>query len=240
MNIGIVFAGGSGKRMKNKGLPKQFLKIYNIPIIIHTLNVFQKCEKIDAIVIACIKDYINYMNELINEYSIDKVKSVVEGGETCQLSIYNALKEAKKLSGDSKDIVLIHDGVRPLIDEKLLERNIESVIKFGSAVSCVSQKETTIISRDKEQINSITDRDNTFVARAPQSFYLEEILEADERALPDGENNIIDSCSLMMKYGKKLHIVECNSDNIKITTPDDYYIAKALIEAKENLQIFGA
>ena len=118
MNIGVIFAGGVGRRMNNNGLPKQFLKIHNVPIIIHTLNIFEKCKEIDAIVIACVSTHIDYMEELVEEYKISKVKKVVVGGETGQLSIYNALKVAKEISVSDKDIVLVHDGVRPIIDSE--------------------------------------------------------------------------------------------------------------------------
>lgn len=240
MNIGVIFAGGVGRRMNNNGLPKQFLKIHNVPIIIHTLNIFEKCKEIDAIVIACVSTHIDYMEELVEEYKISKVKKVVVGGETGQLSIYNALKVAKEISVSDKDIVLVHDGVRPIIDSELICRNIETVKQYGSAISSVPQKETTILlDKEKKNIESITNRKYTYIARAPQSFYLNELLECHEKILKKGENDCIDSSSLMMRYGKKLTIVECNTDNIKITTPDDYYIVKAILEARENRQILG-
>lgn len=239
MNIGVIFAGGVGRRMNNEGLPKQFLKIYDVPIIVHTLKVFQECNEIDAIVIAIIKTHLDYMEQLVKEYNLTKVKLIVPGGETGQLSIYNGLKAAQEVSNGEKSIVLVHDGVRPLINTDLLVKNIESVKKFGSAISCVPQKETTILSTDGNIIEKSTDRSRTFIARAPQSCYLEDLLELHEKVLEEGENNIIDSCTLMLRYGKKPHIVECNSDNIKITTPDDYYIAKTILKVKENMQIMG-
>lgn len=239
MNIGVIFAGGQGRRMNNRGLPKQFLKIYNIPIIVHTLKIFQECPEIDSIVIASIESHIDYMKQLIDEYNLDKVRSIVPGGETGQLSIYNALKAAEKIANYEKSIVLIHDGVRPLINGDLLVENIETVKKYGSAISCTPQKETTILSMNGEIIEKTTDRSKTYIAKAPQSFFLDELLELHERVLEEGEKNMIDSCSLMLRYGKKPHIVKCTSDNIKITTPDDYYIAKAILEVNENMQIMG-
>lgn len=239
MNIGVIFAGGQGRRMNNKGLPKQFLKIYNIPIIVHTLKIFQECKQIDAVVVAMIESYVEYMQQLVKEYHLTKVKLIVSGGETGQTSIYNALKGAKEIANNEKSIVLIHDGVRPLISEELLAQNIEAVKKYGSAVSCTRQKETTILSADGEIIDNTTNRNNTYIAKAPQSFFLDEILELHEKVLEEGEKNMIDSCSLMLRYGKKPHIVECGPDNIKITTPDDYYIAKAILEVKESMQIMG-
>lgn len=240
MNIGVIFAGGVGRRMNNKGLPKQFLKIYNEPIIVHTLKIFQESDQIDALVVAIVETYIDYMKQLVKEYNLTKVKLIVPGGETGQLSIYNGLKAAQKIGNGENDIVLVHDGVRPLIDSELLARNINAVKQYGSAISCVPQKETTILSKDGNTIEMTTNRNETFIARAPQSFYLNDLLELHEKILKEGEKNIIDSCSLMLRYGKKVHIVECDSSNIKITTPDDYYVVKAILEAKENMQIMGA
>lgn len=240
MNIAVIFAGGVGRRMKNTGLPKQFLKIHGVPIIIHTLQKFEECKEIDAIVIACVSSHLNYMQELIEQYNITKVQKIVKGGETGQQSIYNGLKAADEISKSDKDVVLVHDGVRPIIDSKLIHNNIDSVKKFGSAISSVPQKETTImVDEAKQYIENVTNRQYTYIARAPQSFYLKELLECHEKAKAEGKYDYIDSSSLMMHYGKRLAIVECDTDNIKITTPDDYYIVKAILEAKENIQILG-
>lgn len=241
MNIAIIFAGGVGKRMKTNGIPKQFLEINNIPIIIHTLNIFEGAKNIDGIIISCVSSHIEYLNKLIKKYDISKVVKVVEGGETGQQSIINALKATKGLEIDERTVVLIHDGVRPIIDEKLIDENINNVIQYGSSISCVPQKETTIISKGHTEVEDITKRNDTFIARAPQSFYLKDILEAEEKALENNDNDMIDSCSVMKKYGKYKtpHITICNSDNLKITTPDDYYIAKALIDIRNNKDVLG-
>lgn len=138
MNIAVIFAGGVGSRMHSKDRPKQFLEMYNKPIIIHTLEYFENHSMIDAIVVVCIKDWIPYLNKLLYKFRIEKVKSVVPGGETGQLSIYNGLKSAKQIAKDEKSIVLIHDGVRPLINEKVISDNIQSVIKYGSATSVIT------------------------------------------------------------------------------------------------------
>lgn len=145
MNIAVIFAGGVGSRMHSKDRPKQFLEMYNKPIIIHTLEYFENHSMIDAIVVVCIKDWIPYLNKLLYKFRIEKVKSVVPGGETGQLSIYNGLKSAKQIAKDEKSIVLIHDGVRPLINEKVISDNIQSVIKYGSAITTAKVKETILV-----------------------------------------------------------------------------------------------
>ena len=177
------------------------------------------------------------MEKLVEEYRITKVKKIVVGGTTGQESIYNALKAANELSNNEDDIVLIHDGVRPIIDSDLIVKNIENVKKNGSAISSVPQKETTImLDEQKQYITEVTNREFTYIARAP---YVTDTSAYLNKALKEGKNNFIDSASLMMNYGKKLSIVECNTDNLKITTPDDFYIVRAILEARENMQIFG-
>lgn len=241
MNIAIIFAGGVGKRMKTNGIPKQFLEINEIPIIIHTLNIFNNTEQIDAIIIACVNTHIDYLKKLIEQYKISKVKGIVNGGSTGQESIINALEKAKEISVSDSDIVLIHDGVRPIIDSKLIIDNIKCVKKYGTSITCLKQRETTIISKSHENVEEITNRDETYVARAPQSFYLDDIVEAERKSLKNGDIECIDSCSVMKKYGKykNPHIVLCSNDNIKITTPEDYYIAEALIQQRKNKEVWG-
>jgi 2-C-methyl-D-erythritol 4-phosphate cytidylyltransferase len=140
MNIAVIFAGGVGRRMNTKDIPKQFLKLYDKPIIIHTLERFEQHPMIDAIVVVCVAEWIDYLNQLTFKYRIDKVKKVVPGGSTGQLSIYNGLVAANELTQGENAIVLIHDGVRPLINEQLITDNIECVQKHGSAITTAPEK----------------------------------------------------------------------------------------------------
>ena len=130
MNIAVIFAGGVGNRMHCTETPKQFLEMYNKPIIIHTIDHFENHPMIDAIVVVCVKGWINYLEQMLYKFRIEKVKRIVSGGETGQLSIYNGLCAARELDSDEDAIVLIHDGVRPLINSKLIADNIESVKKI--------------------------------------------------------------------------------------------------------------
>lgn len=240
MNIAVIFAGGVGSRMHSKDRPKQFLEMYNKPIIIHTLEHFENHPMIDAIAVVCIESWIPYLNDLLYKYRIEKVKKVVSGGKTGQLSIYNGLKAAKEIAADEKSIVLIHDGVRPLINEKLITDNIESVKKYGSAITTAKVKETILVVNEEDSsINYIPSRKDSRVAKAPQSFWLNDILNAHEKSLSEGEMNCIDSCTMMQKYGFKMHLIDGPSQNIKITTPEDFYTMRAILEAKENEQIYG-
>lgn len=240
MNIAVIFAGGVGKRMHSKEKPKQFLEMYNKPIIIHTLEHFEKHNEIDAIVVVCVESWIPYLKDLLYRFRIEKVKSIVPGGRTGQLSIYNGLNAAKTISKNEKSIVLIHDGVRPLINEKLISDNINSVIEHGSAITTAVVKETILVVNDGQTtINYVPSRKNSRVAKAPQSFWLDDILNAHNRCLSEGEDNCVDSCTMMQKYGYSLHLIDGPGENIKITTPEDFYTMRAILEAKENAQIYG-
>ncbi len=238
-NIAVIFAGGVGKRMNSKDLPKQFLEIYNKPIIVHTIEFFEKNENIDGIVVACHSDWLDYFNNLIYKYRLDKIKKVVPGGETGQLSIYNGLCAAKELVGDEECIVLIHDGVRPLINIDLITKNIEDVKKYGSSITSGIVKETIVEIDDEGGIKLVPDRAHSRVAKAPQCFYLKDILDAHSKALDENITTFIDSCTMMNHYGYKLHMTDGPYENIKITTPDDFYTMRAILQAKEDAQLKG-
>lgn len=240
MNIAVIFAGGVGSRMHSRQKPKQFLEMYNKPIIIHTLEHFQRNPMIDAVVVVCIENWIPYLNDNLYKFRIEKVKKVVPGGKTGQLSIYNGLKAAKEVANNEKSIVLIHDGVRPLITEELITDNIESVKKYGSAITTAKVKETILVVNDADSsIDYVPSRNNSRVAKAPQSFWLDDILSVHEKAQAKGEYEWIDSCTMMQEYGFKMHLIDGPSQNIKITTPEDFYTMRAILEAQENAQIYG-
>ncbi len=237
MNIAVIFAGGSGTRMNAKDRPKQFLMVHGKPIIVHTIELFEKHPEIDGIIVVCIEGWIDYMKEMKYRYRLDKIGAIVPGGSTGQLSIYNGLSEASKIYGIDDNIVLIHDGVRPLINEEIISKNIRCVKEKGSAITCAPAKETIVLVDDSDSIAEVVPRNNSLIAKAPQSFYLKEILEAQERALSEGNNNMIDSCTLMRHYGMKLYAVEGNYENIKITTPEDFYTFRAIYDERENRQL---
>lgn len=237
MNIAVIFAGGSGTRMHSKDKPKQFLMVHGKPIIVHTIEVFESHPDIQGIIVVCIKDWIPYMEEMKYRYRLDKISKIVPGGSTGQLSIYNGLCAAKDIYGVDENIVLIHDGVRPLINHQTITDNIISVKSYGSAITCAPSTETVILVNSNEEVIDIPDRSLSKIAKAPQSFYLKDILDVDTRAINEGMTNIIDSCTLMTQYGKKVSIVIGTAENIKITTPTDFYVFRALYDAKENQQL---
>lgn len=242
MNIAIVFAGGIGQRLSNgeNSIPKQFLKINDKPIIIHTLELFQNHEQIDKIYISIHPDYYEYMQELVKHYYITKTSGIVKGGATGQDSIYNALKLAQ--SENSEDsIVLIHDGVRPNITQEVITENINCAKQNGNAITCTSCFETILVSENAVNPAHVPYRKHTYSAQAPQSFKLGEIIEAHEitRKTNPQYTDIVDSCTLFKSLDKKTFMVKGNRGNIKITTIEDLYILRSLIRYKEDLEAFG-
>ena len=239
MNIGVIFAGGVGSRMRSKEIPKQFLNVHGKPIIIHTLEHFENNAEINAVVIACVEEWIPHLKALLYKYRIEKVKKIVAGGKSGQLSIYNGLCAAKEIAAGERVVVLIHDGVRPLINSRLLSQNIECVKKNGSAITAGIVKETIVVVGKDGIVEQVPSRVQSRVAKAPQSFWLDDILGAHEKALSQNITDTVDSCTLMQKFGYKLYMVDGPYENIKITTPDDYYTMRAILDAKENGQIYG-
>lgn len=227
MNHALIFAGGCGARMENASIPKQFLQIDGIPMIIHTLRAFDRHPEIDDIAVVCIESWIDELKNMIKLYGIKKVVEIVPGGSNGQMSIYNGLNALMKHQESESDIVLVNDGVRPNISEDLITRNIESVKAYGSAISSSPVIET-VIDVDGEFAEKVCDRNKQRHAKAPQSFYLSELYDAHERAQKEGLLDFIDSGTMMSYYGKRLHLVDSSVDNIKVTTMKDYYLIEEI------------
>lgn len=238
MNIAIIFAGGTGQRMNTASKPKQFLELHGKPIIIYTLEHFQNHPDIDGIVLVCLESWIGYCKELLKKYHVTKVQAIVPGGDSGQASIFNGLDAAHVLYPDDS-VVLIHDGVRPLINEQTISDDITCVHETGSAITVSPAIETIVMKLEDGHVGKIVDRSRCEMAKAPQCFYLKDIYKAHLQAKAEGLNGFIDSASIMKHYGFKLSTVVGPSENIKITTPSDFYIFRAIIDARENMQILG-
>lgn len=242
MNIAVVFAGGVGKRLNSQetALPKQFLQINQKPIIVHTLEIFQQHSAIDKIYIAIHPSYLEYMQQLVDYYHLTKTAGIVKGGSTGQDSIYNALKLA--ISENSSDsLVLVHDGVRPNITANVIDDNLLQAAKNGNAITCTACQETVLVSQEFPIPSEVPPRRQTFLAQAPQTFHLGELLEAHEqmRKSNPAYTDIVDSFSLFNALGKKTYLVEGNRGNIKITTIEDLYLLRAMIRLQEDILAFS-
>ena len=239
MNIAVIFAGGTGKRMNTKAIPKQFLELYGKPILIYTLEKFEQCDLIDGIILICIENWITYCEKLIEKFNLRKVSAIVPGGETGMFSRYNGIRKASELY-PMDSICLLHDGVRPLINTETINQNIECVIKNGSSVTITPATETVVLNAEfGNTVDNIFDRSRCQLARAPQCFRLGDLLKVHEDTINKGIVDCIDTAFLMKQNGYSLHTIEGPVENIKITTPMDFYFFKAVIDMKEYSQIFG-
>ena len=237
--IGIIFAGGSGVRM-GSGKPKQFLEVGGKPIIIHTLDIFENHPAVDEIYVACKEEYISLLEKQLRRYDITKVKKIVPGGTTGMGSIYNALSAAAEENEDDA-IVLIHDGVRPCISGSLIDKVIASVEANGAAVTCTPMFETPVVSTGGDFVERTPKRDDCYTAQAPQGCRLGRILDAHNtvRAKDPEYTGIVDNCTLVKNLGGEVAIVKGPRSNIKVTTPSDLYMFKAIIEYKETREALG-
>lgn len=219
-NIAVIFAGGTGQRLGAE-IPKQFLEIGGKEIIVKTLEIFQDNENVDEIYVVSIADWIDHVNDLIERYKLTKVRRVVPGGATGQDSIFIGLDEVHK--DHEEAIVLIHDGVRPLVDPEVITNGIRTAEEHGSAITVTPVFETPLISEDGVTVSAMPNRKLAYTAQAPQCFYLSTLYEAHlkEREINPDYEGIVDSCGLLFKNGIHCHIVQGNKDNIKVTTTEN-------------------
>lgn len=240
MNYGVIFAGGVGRRMNNGALPKQFLEVHGKPIIIYTLEKFERDINIDGIVIVCVSGWEDYLQDKISQFGLKKVKKILTGGKESSDSQYIGVKYIfDELPHDEHTCVLLHDGVRPLIDQATIDKNIAVVHEKGTAITVVPAIETVGVGQNAGELDRFVDRSKCVLARAPQSYRLEDLHRVFERAHAEHRNDFIDSATMMQHYGYSLYTVTGSTDNIKVTTPTDFYIFRAILDAQESSQIFG-
>lgn len=237
MTTALVFAGGTGRRMNSRSRPKQFLEMHGKPIIIYTLEHFEYHEKIDDIVIVCIREWIEELKVFLKRFGISKARNIIPGGMTGHDSIYYGLQAMREFCMDD-DIVLIHDGVRPFITEELITENIRAAKEFGSAITSEMARESVVRSIDGEQVCDVPPRNQMYTAKAPQTFRFGRITQLYEKACIDGVKSI-DPSHLCSIYHEPMHLILSTKNNIKITEPADFYIFRALYEALESQQIYG-
>lgn len=216
----IIVAAGMGKRM-GAGMNKAYLLLGGKTILENTASVFEKCEKIEEIVI--VTDDVPKCKELFK--GSNKVTAIVKGGATRQESVKNGLKVCKG------EFVAIHDGARPLIEIKDIEKAIDEAQKYGAAALGVKCKDTLKIADENGFIVKTADRNFTYQIQTPQVFKAAEILVLHEKLKAE----VTDDCAVLESFGKPIKIVEGSYENIKITTPEDLIIAEKIFEKRKNL-----
>lgn len=234
----VIFAGGVGSRMSGADKPKQFLELGGEAIICHVIDKFEETPCVDGIVVVCVESWLDYLRHLLAQRGYCKVLASIAGGATGQESIFNGLSyiERSGLAGEDT-VVLVHDGVRPLIDCKTISACAESAKRNGPTATVAPATET-VVTIDEGKVVDVTDRSRCRLARAPQGFNFNELYSAHKRALKEGRNDFIDSISMMSEYGHEIFVVDGPEENIKITTPRDFLTFKGFVDLKEYEQIW--
>lgn len=232
-NIALLTAGGSGNRM-GQDIPKQFMTVDNCPVIIYTLQAFQSHPEIDAIAVVCLPGWGVILQAYANQYNITKLKWIFDGGETNQESICNGVKGLKEAGCLDDDIILVHDGVRPLVSREIITDNIEACRKHGYAVTGLICKEAIMEKRDESVTGIDIPRERLVRTQTPHTYKLGHLVEAHRIAAEKGITNTVASCTLMSLIGVKYqHIVEGSEKNgLKLTRPQDIEMFKAMIHSE--------
>lgn len=227
MNIGLIIAGGSGHRMKQE-IPKQFLNVNDKPVIIYTLEAFQKHPDIDEIGVVCIEGWHDILRAYARQYNINKLTWVIPGGKNGQASIRNGVMEAERRYGKD-DILLIHDAIRPMVSHEIISDCIVQCKRHGSAITVTPCNTAVLRKNADESSNEVVTRDCLAMTQTPQAFPIGKLADIHRRALELGITNSVASCTLMIEMGEKVHFSIGSETNIKLTTPDDLKIFKALL-----------
>ena len=234
MNVALVIAGGTGKRV-GQDIPKQFINVNDKPVLIYTLEAFQKHPEIGAIEVVCLDGWHDILKAYAKQFGIDKMKWVVSGGNTCQESIRNGVFFLKdKCQQD--DIVIIHDGIRPMIDEEVLSDVIITCQRYGNGVSSLDYNEQIFRKKNDTSTMEYIPRDTLKRVQTPQAYKFDRLLWAYEKAFKE-EVGIYGSSytnTMMVDLGETLYFAKGSDKNLKITTTDDFEIFKALLSIKKS------
>ena len=230
-NIAMIIAGGIGART-HQDIPKQFINVKDVPVIVYTLQAFQKHPQIDAIEVVCLEGWHEVLWAYVRQFGISKLENIVNGGETGQDSIRNGLWDiAKRYSGDD-DIVLIHDSIRPMVSEEVISDNIRVCRKYGNATTVIPCTSVMLTTEDSAVSEGQIPRDNLKITQTPQSFFINELLDVHKKAINMNLLPSIASCALYIEMGKKVYLSKGSEKNIKITTSEDIEIFQSLLESK--------
>lgn len=235
-NYVILLAGGVGSRM-NENTPKQFLMLKGKPVIVHTIENFQRNNSIDKIVVVCVKEWMGHLQKIVEQYGLYKVAAIVEGGETGHDSTRNGLFFLRDKI-DPNDNVIIHDAARPILPQKAIDLMIEMANLKGNACLAIPCYETVILTDDKESGIKDLDRNSFMRVQTPQAYRFGDILPLYEMAESCGLHNFVYADLVYTHYGKRVYFSKGFINNIKITQTDDLALCEALMEFTEE-QLFG-
>ncbi|MBE5866936.1 MAG: 2-C-methyl-D-erythritol 4-phosphate cytidylyltransferase [Lachnospiraceae bacterium] len=232
MTVALLTAAGTGTRM-GQNVPKQFIHVDEKPIIIYTMEAFQKHPNIDYIIVVTLPAWIEVLEAYARQFNITKLKWIVAGGETGQESIYKGLLALEKeLKPD--DLVMVHDGNRCMVSDEIISNSIATFHTHGSAVAAIPCVEAVFRSDDNGVSSNISiPREQLYRTQTPHTYTLEKLIWAHEEANKRGITNSVASCTLMQALGEKIYFSKGSEENLKITTKDDLTIFKALLDSKK-------
>lgn len=232
MNLALIIAGGSGTRM-HQDIPKQFITVNEKPVIVYTLETFQKHADVDAIAVVCIEGWENVLSAYAKQFNITKLQYIIPGGNCGQTSIKNGVYKLEQHYSEN-DIVLIHDAIRPMVSAEIISDCIVTTQKYGCAIAAIPCAEAMMQTEDGiVSINSYP-RNKLKRTQTPQGFKLGEICQLHKDAIKKGITNSVASCTLMIEMGKKVYFSTGSEKNIKLTTVEDIDIFKALLLSKKS------
>lgn len=234
MNIAIIIAGGVGSRMHQE-IPKQFINVYDKPILIYTLEGFEKDPLIDAIEVVCLEGWIEVLRAYAKQFNITKLKWIVPGGNSGQESIRNGVYNLIGKCQDN-DTIIIHDGIRPMVDESVLNDVIATCEKYGNGVTSLPYNEQIFVKDDEISTTKYIPRETLRRVSTPQAYKFGKLNWAYHKAFEEkiGIYGSSYTNTMMVELGEKLYFASGSDKNIKLTTPDDIYLFKALLALKED------
>lgn len=232
MIYGAMLAGGVGSRMKSARIPKQFLEVGGKPIILYTLQNMLKVERFDYIYIATHKDYLDYMKGMVEKYIANPKKvRIIEGGKERMDSIHNVTSAIVEEHGiHEEDVIVIHDAVRPLVTEKILNDSIDAAGKYGACVCGVPAVDTMLYSEDGKVVTSIPERAKLFNGQAPDSFGLKRFLEMQDNLTAEQKAEITGTSQICTMNKQPIYIIEGDPLNFKLTTDSDLKIFENMMQ----------
>ncbi|MBR8823892.1 Ribitol-5-phosphate cytidylyltransferase [Fusobacterium necrophorum] len=236
MNFGAILAGGKGTRMSISELPKQFMMLGNKPIIIHTLEKILLSYKIDVIYLGIHEDWMLYMEDLMKKYiniTTTKEIHIVSGGKDRNETIMNIIKDIeRKYPITEKDIILTHDAVRPFLNSRIIEENIDIMKECNACDTVISSIDTIVVSENGKTISDIPNRVKMYQGQTPQTFKVMKLKKLYYSLSEEEKNILTDACKIFYIRGEEVRLVTGDITNLKITTPADYEIAQSMIGGK--------
>lgn len=236
-NFAIILSAGIGRRMRDDGFPKQYIKVGGKPVIVYTLEAFDQCDDIDQIILVCSAEWQEELDAWRSHFSVRKPIRYVEGGESRQESIFNGLTECMNLSNSQDDKVIIHDAARPLVSCDLIRKCLSELPASDGCMPVLPSIDTYYLSEDGRTISNLIDRSRLFAGQAPEAFLLKKYYEVNNECSCAELAKVRGTSEIAFKSGLEIALIEGDELNFKLTTPADLERFRTIVEARKNESI---